>query len=66
MKVIIFWFGLFWAVMGIANIAGAAGQVSNGWFAFGMILNFVLFIFPGLVLVGLGKSGFAQTSKAVE
>ncbi len=60
MKVIIFWFGLIWAIIGLANIAGAAG-VSSGWFAFGMILNFILFIFPGLVLVGLGKSGFAKT-----
>ena len=64
MKVIIFWFGLIWAIIGVANIAGAAGQVSSGWFAFGMILNFVLFIFPGLVLVGLGKSGFSDTKIA--
>lgn len=56
MKVIIFWVGLIWAIIGVANINGAA-DLSDGWFAFGMILNFVLFIFPGLVLVGLGKSG---------
>ena len=59
MKVIIFWFGLFWAFIGAANIAGAAGQVSNGFFMFGIILNFMVFIFPGLVLVGLGKSGLS-------
>lgn len=61
MKVFIFWIGLIWAVIGVGNIGGSAGQVSDNIFVFGMIFNFVLFIFPGLVLVGLGKSGFKKS-----
>jgi hypothetical protein len=51
--------GGLWAFIGAANVVlmdwGQMGDHSR-LLAMGLILNFALFIFPGLVLVGIFKS----------
>lgn len=53
--------GIIWAVIGALNIVGMFGGVgvSEGVATFGLILNMILFILPGLAVAGIGK-GIAQ------
>lgn len=42
-----------WALLGMANIVmGASRGLAEGWIATSLPLNGVLFVVPGLVLVG--------------
>ena len=49
--------GGIWAILGSANIVMMfRNDVSSSIGTFGVLLNFVLFIFPGLVLFGVGAA----------
>jgi len=49
--------GGIWAILGSANIVMMfRNDVSSSIGTFGVLLNFVLFIFPGLVVYGIGAA----------
>jgi hypothetical protein len=49
--------GGIWAILGSANIVMMfRSDVSSSIGTFGVLLNFVLFIFPGLVVYGIGAA----------
>jgi len=49
--------GGIWAILGFANIVMMfRNDVLSSIGAFGILLNFVLFIFPGLVVYGIGAA----------
>lgn len=63
--------GAIWAGLGAANVVGmfmGEQPLSSGISTFGLIFNMVLFIIPGLVLVGLAsrmdKKGTEQADRA--
>ena len=49
--------GGIWAILGSANIVMMfRNDASSNIGTFGVLLNFVLFIFPGLVVYGIGAA----------
>jgi hypothetical protein len=47
--------GIGWALVGVGNfITGTSRGLSEGWIASSLLVNSVLFVVPGLVLVGWG------------
>ena len=52
MGVLLKWLGIVWAIIGVANIAATSGGGTTQ--AFGLMFNVLLFIFPGLLVAGLG------------
>ena len=49
--------GGIWTILGSANIVMMfRNDVSSSIGTFGVLLNFVLFIFPGLVVYGIGAA----------
>jgi hypothetical protein len=48
--------GGVWALVGLGNfVTGASRGLAEGWIATSLLLNSVLFVVPGLVLVGWGS-----------
>jgi hypothetical protein len=49
--------GAVWAILGLLNIFGMPWSGgAEGLLSFGLMFNVVLFILPGLVLVGIGEA----------
>lgn len=49
--------GALWAILGVANLVGMDWRnLSSGIQTYGLMFNVVLFILPGLVLIGIGES----------
>ena len=47
--------GVGWALVGVGNfITGASQGLAEGWIATSLLWNGVLFVLPGLALVGWG------------
>lgn len=48
--------GVGWALIGVGNFMGTLNaHASDTMIGFSMIFQFILFIFPGLVLMGIGQ-----------
>ena len=55
--------GAIWAVIGVLNLFGMPWQTSaEGLLTFGLMFNVLLFILPGLVVIGIGEA-IARRSK---
>lgn len=49
--------GALWAIVGVLNLIGMPWQTSGqGLLTFGLMFNVLLFILPGLVLIGIGEA----------
>jgi uncharacterized membrane protein YkvI len=60
--------GGIWAIVGSANIVMMfRNDASSNIGTFGVLLNFVLFIFPGLVIYGIGAAiGRSRHTRVIE
>lgn len=49
------WVGAIWAVLGVVNVFLMPwGEKLSTFLSFGIILNMLIYVFPGLVLLGIG------------
>ncbi|MEZ5530936.1 MAG: hypothetical protein R3E69_00975 [Steroidobacteraceae bacterium] len=49
--------GALWAVVGVLNLIGMPWRTSGqGLLTFGLMFNVLLFILPGLVVIGIGEA----------
>jgi hypothetical protein len=47
--------GIGWALVGVGNfITGASRGLAEGWIATSLLVNGVVFVLPGLALIGWG------------
>jgi hypothetical protein len=55
MSIIFVLLGLIWAGIGVANVfMGASNGLSTNVLSMSIIFNGIVFVFPGLVLLGIG------------
>lgn len=50
--------GALWAIIGVANIFGMPWSTTapgSPLITYGLVFNILLFVFPGLILIGIGE-----------
>lgn len=67
MRYVLMVVGYGWALLGLGNLVGMFGQgVSDGVATFGLLVNVLLFILPGLAIGGIGQWMARSARRAAE